>query len=82
MTADLTEKHKRAEGLLALAPGRAPPPGEMIWVMVIVMITMATVMMVMPTMATVMMVARFINSGTHIVDSRAHFIVLCHQNGN
>ena len=72
MTADLTEKHKQAEGLLALAPGRAPPPGEMIWVMAMVMITMATVMMV----------ARFINSGTHIVDSRAHFIVLCHQNGN
>ena len=40
MTADLTEKHKRAEGLLALAPGRAPPPEVMI------MITLATLMMV------------------------------------
>ena len=40
MTADLTEKHKRAEGLLALAPGRAPPPEVMI------MITLATLMLV------------------------------------
>ena len=40
MTADLTVKHKQAEGLLALAPGRAPPPEVMI------MITLATLMMV------------------------------------
>ena len=40
MTADLTEKHKQAEGLLALAPGRAPPPEVMI------MITLATLMLV------------------------------------
>ena len=40
MTADLTEKHKRAEGLLALAPGRAPPPE------VTSMITLATLMLV------------------------------------
>ena len=40
MTADLTEKHKRAEGLLALAPGRAPPPEVMS------VITLATLMLV------------------------------------
>ena len=40
MTADLTEKHKQAEGLLALAPGRAPPPEVMI------MTTLATLMLV------------------------------------
>ena len=40
MTTDLTEKHKQAEGLLALAPGRAPPPEVMS------MITLATLMLI------------------------------------
>ena len=40
MTTNLTEKHKQAEGLLALAPGRAPPPEVMM------MTTLATLMLI------------------------------------